>query len=132
MPGTKRLGTDLAALLEKHGPRTLHGELTKLVEAQGPAGYVMCHALQSLLDRYPQHPVTSGYPPITDRAHALRVLKNLALWGRIPAENEINEAIEDAIDFRHPDSETGRLHDYLRLLEVQEALKIHAVQEGAA
>lgn len=132
MPTTKRLGTDLGALLEKHGPRTLHGELTKLVEAQRAAGYVMCHALQSLLDRYPQYPVSSGYSPIQDRAHALRVLADLALWRHIPTEEEIDEAIDAAIDFRHPDSDTGTLHHYLRLIEVQEALKVYAVQEGAA
>lgn len=132
MPDTKRLGTDLAALLEKHGPRTLHGELTKLVEAQGSASYVMCHALQSLLDRYPQHPVTSGYPPITDRAHALRVLQYLALWGHPPTDDEVEAAYEQAVQFRHPESETGSLRNYLRLLEVQETLKIRTVQEGAA
>jgi hypothetical protein len=131
-PAAKRLGTDLAALLEKHGPRTLHGELTKLVEAQGAGGYVMCHALQALLDRYPKNPIASGYSPIQDRAHALRVLKDLALWKDIPADDEIDEAIDAAIDLRHPDTDTGTLQHYLRLIEVQEALKVHAVQEGAA
>lgn len=131
-PAAKRLGTDLAVLLEKHGPRTLHGELTKLVEVQGSAGYVMCHALQALLDRYPNKPVTSGFSPIQDRAHALRVLKDLALWGHIPTDDEITEAIDVAIEFRHPDTDTGVLFQYLRLLEVQEALKVHPAQAGAA
>lgn len=122
MPTTKRLGTDLGALLEKHGPRTLHGELSALVEAQGAAGYVMCHVLQGLLDRFPVPPMASGYLPIAHRAHALRVLQYLALWGHLPTEDEVDAAYEQAVQFRHPDSETGSLNDYLRLLEVAAVL----------
>lgn len=117
-----RLGTSLAELLDKHGPKTLRTELAKLVEAQGPDGYVMCHALQSLLDRFPSTPMSSGYPPIADRDHALRVLQDLALWARPIRDDEVGEAITVATTLRHPDSETGTLRDYLRLVEVREAL----------
>lgn len=119
---TARLGTTLAELLKKHGPKTLRSELVALVEAQGPGGYVMGHALQSLLDRYPEPPVTSGFPPIRDRAHAKRSLQGLALWHRVPTEEEIPEAITQAEGFRHPDSPTGSIVSYLRLHEVIEAL----------
>lgn len=120
--GTKRLGTDLDELLAKHGPTTLRAELTKLVEAQGAAGYVMCHALQSLLDRFPEPPVTSGFPPIRGRDHAKRALQGLALWGHVPLDREIRAAIQQAEDFRHPDTETGSLRSYLRLQEVIDVL----------
>lgn len=119
---TKRLGTDLATLIEKHGPTTLRSELAKLVEAQGPGGYVMGHALLSLLDRFPEPTRKSGYLPIKDRTHALRVLQDLALWGRIPTDKELPSAIERATEYRHPDSPTGSLASYLRLHEVIDAL----------
>lgn len=117
---TKRLGTDLAELLEKHGPRTLRSELAALVEAQGVSGHVRRNVLQSLLDRYPAEPITSGCPPLTDRAHALRVLRDLALWARpLDKVRDIAEAIETATALRHPSSDTGNLRMYLRLLEVE-------------
>lgn len=64
----------------------------------------------------------SGYSQIVDRAHALRVLTDLALWGQTPRSGEIQDALARAESIRHPDSDTGTPKSYARLQEVRQFL----------